>query len=127
MKTFVSGKIHLARITGGNPEYSGSILICPELLAESGIEPYERVEIYGIDRQARIATYVLPGAQPREITLNGGAANYFEAGDRVVIAAYSLMSKFEGANCIIVSEQNEIIERIRYEAAPPSPVVAPPL
>ncbi len=116
MKTFVSAKIHLAQITGGNPEYSGSILICPELLRAAGIEPYEQVDIYGVDRMVRITTYVLPGGRRGEVTLNGGAARYFELGDRVVIATYSCQAKFSGANCIIVGSENRIKEQFRYQA-----------
>jgi aspartate 1-decarboxylase len=45
LRTFVSGKIHQLKVTGLNPSYNGSCLICPELLAAAGIEPFERVEI----------------------------------------------------------------------------------
>jgi len=33
LRTFVNGKIHQLKVTGLQPEYSGSCLICPELLA----------------------------------------------------------------------------------------------
>ena len=62
LRTFVNGKIHQLKVTGLQPKYSGSCLICPELLAAAGIEPFEKVEIYSLTSTARIATYVFPGA-----------------------------------------------------------------
>jgi aspartate 1-decarboxylase len=41
LRTFVNGKIHQLKVTGLQPKYSGSCLICPELLAAAGIEPFE--------------------------------------------------------------------------------------
>ena len=48
LRTFVNGKIHQLKVTGLQPNYSGSCLICPELLAAAGIEPFEKVEIYSL-------------------------------------------------------------------------------
>ena len=62
-RTFVNGKIHQLKVTGLEPAYNGSCRICPELLAAAGIEPFEKVEIYSLTSQARIATYVFPGAR----------------------------------------------------------------
>ena len=55
LRTFVNGKIHQLKVTGLQPKYSGSCLICPELLAAAGIEPFEKVEIYSLTSTARIA------------------------------------------------------------------------
>src|SRR5438309_2158630 len=74
LRTFVNGKIHQLKVTGLQPSYNGSCLICPDLLAAAGIEPFEKVEIYSLTSTARIATYVFPGAAEGEFTLNGGAA-----------------------------------------------------
>ena len=52
LRTFVSGKIHQLKVTGLQPDYSGSCLICPELLAAAGIEPFEKVEIYSLTSTA---------------------------------------------------------------------------
>ena len=53
LRTFVNGKIHQLKVTGLQPKYSGSCLICPELLAAAGIEPFEKVEIYSLTSTAR--------------------------------------------------------------------------
>jgi aspartate 1-decarboxylase len=97
--------------------YNGSCLICPELLAAAGIEPFERVEIYSLTSRARIATYVFPGAGPGEFTLNGGAALHFRLGDQVVAVAYREEEAFSGANCVLVDpSDNTIAEQLRYES-----------
>ena len=70
-RTFVNGKIHRLRVTGLQPTYNGSCLICPELLQAAGIEPFERVEIYSLTSPARIATYVFM------MTLHTNRANGF--------------------------------------------------
>src|SRR5260221_8573157 len=115
LRTLVSGKIHRLKVTGLQPMYNGSCLICPELLAAGGIEPFERVEIYSLTRTARIATYVFPGAAKGEFTLNGGAALHFSIDDQVAVVAYREEETFTGANCVIVSpSDNSIAQMLRY-------------
>src|ERR1700736_1325525 len=116
LRTFVNGKIHQLKVTGLQQEYSGSCLICPELLAAAGIEPFERVEIYSLTSTARIATYVFPGAAEGEFTLNGGAALHFRLGERGAVVAYRLEQKFSGANCVIVDPvDNSVMQMLRYD------------
>src|SRR5437868_14552659 len=97
LRTFVNGKIHQLKVTGLQPMYNGSCLICPELLAAAGIEPFERVELYSLTSTARIATYVFPGAVKGEFTLNGGAALHFSLGDQLAVVAYPEEDTFPGA------------------------------
>ncbi len=119
LRTFVGGKIHRLKVTGLKPMYNGSCLICPELLAAAGIEPFERVEIYSLTSTARIATYVFPGAAKGEFTLNGGAALHFSVGDQVAIVAYRKEETFTGANCVIVSpNDNSVAQMLRYPKQP---------
>jgi aspartate 1-decarboxylase len=116
LRTFVSGKIHQLKVTGLQPGYNGSCLICPSLLAAAEIEPFERVEIYSLTSTARIATYVFPGAAEGEFTLNGGAALHFGIGDRVAVVAYRQEEAFSGANCVIVDpSDNSIVQTVRYQ------------
>ena len=116
LKTFVNGKIHQLKVTGLQPGYNGSCLICPDLLAASGIETFERVEIYSLTSTARIATYVFPGAKKGEFTLNGGAALHFQLGDRVAVVSYRQETSFSGSNCVIVNpKNNSICEMLHYE------------
>jgi aspartate 1-decarboxylase len=112
LRTFVNGKIHQLKVTGLAPAYNGSCRICPELLAAAGIAPFEKVEIYSITSQARIATYVFPGAVKGEFALNGGAALHFRIGDRVAVVTYRQEEAFSGAKCVIVDPSDNSIERI---------------
>src|SRR6476659_3965120 len=116
LRTFVDGKIHQLQVTGLQPAYNGSCLICHSLLTAAGIEPFERVEIYSLTSTARIATYVFPGAAKGEFTLNGGSALHFRLGDRVAVVAYRQEEAFSGANCVIVDPlDNSIAETLRYK------------
>jgi aspartate 1-decarboxylase len=112
LRTFVNGKIHRLKVTGLEPAYNGSCRICPELLAAAGIAPFEKVEIYSMTSQVRIATYVFPGAEKGEFALNGGAALHFRMGDRVAVVTYRLEEVFSGAKCVIVDSSDNSIERI---------------
>ena len=116
LRTFVNGKIHRLKVTGLHPMYNGSCLICPEVLAAAGIEPFERVEIYSLTSTARIATYVFPGVAPGEFTLNGGAALHFQVGDQVAVLPYRQEETFQGSNCVLVDPADNSIEAtLRYE------------
>lgn len=119
LRTFVQGKIHRIRVTDLKPGYNGSCLISPDLIEAAGIAPFERVELYSLTTQARIATYVFPGAKKGEFILNGGAALHFEIDDEVVVVAYRQEEQFSGAECVIVDPtDNTIAEILRYEMPP---------
>ena len=123
LRIFVTGKIHQPKVTGVQPGYNGSCLICPDLLAAAGIEPFERVELYSLTSTARIATYVFPGAAEGEFTLNGGAALHFRLGDRVAVVAYRQEESFSGASCVFVDpSDNSIAETRRNRTAADAPV-----
>ena len=61
-RVMLSGKIHTARITQCEVDYEGSLEIDPELLAEAGILPYEKILVANRDNGSRLETY----ARPRE-------------------------------------------------------------
>src|SRR5580700_7739090 len=103
LKTFVNGKIHRLRITALQPHYNGSCLIDPALLEASGIEPFEKVEIYGLTSKSRIATYVFPGAGRGDFKLNGGPAHCFPLGDEAVVVPYRPEETSTGADGVIVN------------------------
>ena len=127
LRTFVSGKIHRLRVTALNPKYNGSCLICPDLLAAAGIQPFEKVEIYSLTSTARIATYVFPGAAKGEFALNGGAALHLRIGDEVAVVAYRREEHFSGAECVIVDpSNNSIAQTLRYEQSGVTPVCGDP-
>ena len=94
LRTFLFAKIHRATVSAANVHYVGSITIDSELLAASGIRPYERVQVVDVDNGERLETYVISG-QPGSgaIELNGAAARLVHVGDKVIIMAYALVDE----------------------------------
>lgn len=124
-RAFVSGKLHRLKVTALEPHYNGSCLIDPALISAAGIQPFEKVEIYGLNSTARISTYVFPGAGPGEFKLNGGAALHFELDDEVVVVAYRWEDSFSGAACVIVDpSDNSIAEVLQYRSPDAEPAAA---
>ncbi len=116
-RAYVSGKLHRLAVTALEPHYNGSCLIDPALMEAAGIQPFEKVEIYGLNSRSRITTYVFPGAGSGEFKLNGGAALHFELGDEVVVVTYRWEDHFSGAACVIIDpSDNSIAEVLQYQA-----------
>ena len=112
-RVMLSGKIHTARITQCEVDYEGSLEIDPELLAEAGILPYEKILVANRDNGSRLETYAIPGKPgSRTFCLNGPAARCGKVGDVVTIMAFSLCSEEEAKNMsptvIVLDEKNEI-------------------
>jgi aspartate 1-decarboxylase len=121
-RTLLFAKIHRATVTAANVHYVGSITIDRDLLAASGIRPYERVQVVDVDNGERLETYVIPGpAGSGAIELNGAAARLVQVGDRVIIMAYALVAEplpeAWSPVVLIVDERNRIVEVRRAEAA----------
>ncbi len=94
LRTFMFAKIHRATVTGANVHYVGSITIDADLLAASGIRPYERVQVVNVDNGERLETYAIAGAAGSGvIELNGAAARLAGIGDRVIIMAYGQVAE----------------------------------
>lgn len=94
LRCFLQAKLHRARLTEVNVNYTGSIGICPDLLEASGIMVNERVEVYNLDNGNRLSTYVLKGTKG-EISLKGAAALKGEVGQEVIIASYAWLQADE--------------------------------
>ncbi len=81
-------KIHRATVTEADLNYVGSITIDAALLEQSGIRPYQYVNITNVSNGVFWQTYVLPGKRGRgDICLNGPPARHFQKGDKVIILA----------------------------------------
>lgn len=57
----LKAKIHRAEVTQAELNYVGSITIDQNLLEESGIYEYEKVQVVDIDNGERLETYVIAG------------------------------------------------------------------
>ena len=118
--TLLKAKIHRAVVTQADLDYVGSITIDSNLLRESGILEYEKVEIADIDNGNRFETYAIAGeAGSGVICLNGAAARCVEVGDKIIIMAYAYMTPEEAKThkpaVLFVDENNRIARKANYE------------
>lgn len=118
--TLLKAKIHRAVVTQADLDYVGSITIDSDLLRESGIMEYEKVEIADIDNGNRFATYTIAGeAGSGIICLNGAAAKCVNVGDKVIIMAYAQMTPDEAREhkptVLFVDEHNKLVRKANYE------------
>ena len=111
LRVIMKSKIHRATVTEANLEYTGSITIDRDLLRAADVCPYERVQIVNLHNGTRVETYVLEGpAGSGTICMNGAAARWAEAGDKVIIISYALLTdkerKVHKPRIIFVDEKN---------------------
>ena len=108
LSQLLKSKLHHAHVTYANPEYVGSIEVDRELMKAVGLQDGELVHVWAVDHTARIETYVFGG--PRGVVgLNGGAAHFFEPGDRIIIAAFALTDEAITPQVVLLNDQNEIV------------------
>ena len=118
--TLLKAKIHRAVVKQADLDYVGSITIDSELLRESGILEYEKVEIADIDNGNRFETYAIAGeAGSGIICLNGAAARCVNVGDKIIIMAYASMTPEETSQhkpvVLFVDGNNKIVRKTNYE------------
>ena len=118
--TLLKAKIHRAVVKQADLDYVGSITIDSDLLRESGILEYEKVEIADIDNGNLFETYAIAGeAGSGIICLNGAAARCVSEGDKIIIMAYAQMTPEEARDhkptVIFVDEDNKIVRKANYE------------
>jgi len=108
LNQLLKAKLHHARVTYANPEYVGSIEIDAELMKRVGIEDGELVHVWAVDHKSRIQTYAFRGPSG-VIGLNGGAAHFFSAGDRIVIAAFTLSDEPVEPVVVLLDQENRVV------------------
>ncbi len=104
----LKAKLHHARVTYANPDYVGSIEIDRDLMERIGIQDGEHVYIWAVDHKSRIETYAFAGPKG-VIGLNGGAAHFFQPGDRLVIAAFTWTDEEIVPKMLWLGENNEVL------------------
>jgi aspartate 1-decarboxylase len=115
-RTTLKSKIHGARVTHANLEYSGSITIDSEILDAVDIIPNEKVQVVNLNTGSRIETYVIPGKKGScIIAMNGGAARYAVPGDRLLMMSYALMETKDtigySPKIIFLDDKNKAIDK----------------
>ncbi|SRR5581483_10060116 len=108
----LKSKIHHARVTYANPEYVGSIEICPEVMDRVGLVPGEFVYIWNIENGERLTTYCFPG-EKHTFGLNGAAAKRVSVGDRLIIAAFTWADEDVTAKIVLLDEHNRIVRDMK--------------
>lgn len=104
----LKSKLHHARVTYANPDYVGSIEVCKELMERVGLQDGEMVQIWAVDHAARLNTYAFAG--PKGVVgLNGGAARYFNPGDRLIICAFTWTDEEIIPKIVLLDEKNEVV------------------
>jgi aspartate 1-decarboxylase len=114
MRTFLSGKIHRATVTGADLEYEGSITLDLDLMEAAGMMVYEKVQVLDVTNGARLETYVIPGGRGSgEVCINGAAAHLVNKGDIVIILAYLTLTQEEinthAPRLVQVNAENKIV------------------
>lgn len=115
---FLVSKIHRARVTGKNLNYSGSISIDEEIMGKANLREFQKVEIYNISNGNRFATYVITAERgSKDFILNGASAHLVSKGDVIIVAAYALIDEKElnslKSVVLLMNGTNEI-EKILY-------------
>jgi aspartate 1-decarboxylase len=95
-------------VSYANPDYVGSIEIGRDLMEKVGLQDGELVHVWAVDHTSRIQTYVFAGPTGT-IGLNGGAAHFFQAGDRVIIAAFDLADEPILPKMVLLDEHNKVV------------------
>ena len=92
----LKSKIHRAKVTGADLNYSGSITIDEAWMQKADLVEFEKVQVLNINNGKRFETYVIKGEMgSKEIILNGAAARKVQAGDLVIILSYTWIDKNE--------------------------------
>lgn len=108
----LKAKIHRATVTDADLNYHGSLTVPRRLLEAAGMLDGEKVQVVNINNGARLETYIQVGDDPHRICLNGAAARLGQAGDRVILITYALLSIEEARShrptIVLMGENNEI-------------------
>ncbi|MBP5773693.1 MAG: aspartate 1-decarboxylase [Eubacterium sp.] len=116
----LKSKIHRATVTQADVDYVGSITIDEELMINSGILEYEKVQVADVNNGNRFDTYVIAGEKGSGvICVNGAAAHKVDIGDKVIIMSHAQMSEEEAKNTpprvVFVDDDNKITRVTDYE------------
>ena len=114
--TMYKSKIHMARLTGTELYYQGSIAIDQDLMDAANILPNEQVHVLNVNNGSRLVTYTIAGERGSGIIeLNGPAAHLGETGDQIVIISYAQMSEDEAAvftPTVVHVDDNNVIREL---------------
>lgn len=115
LSTYLKAKLHMGSVTQAELWYDGSCAIDANLLALSGMQEFEQIDIYNVTNGERFTTYVIVAeAGSGIISMNGGAARKCQVGDRIIIASYGQFSEQEAVEHkpkLVYLNQDNSVER----------------
>jgi len=98
LSTYLKAKLHMGAVTQAELWYDGSCAIDADVLALSGMQPFEQIDIYNVTNGERFTTYVIVAeAGSGIISMNGATARKCQVGDRIIIASYGLFTEQEAS------------------------------
>jgi len=112
----MKSKIHRVKVTQAELHYVGSITIDEQLLEESNIVEYEKVQIVNVNNGERLETYAIKGERGSGIIcLNGAAARKCMVGDILIVITY-MQVEYENAGkhkpkVVFVTDNNQPINQ----------------
>ena len=120
MITMLKSKIHRATVVQAELNYVGSITVDMDLLEQSGILEYEKVQIVDINNGARFETYTIAGERGSGVMcLNGAAARMVQTGDKIILMAYADVTPEEAKKMrptvVFVDDENKVTSIMNYE------------
>lgn len=113
LRQILLSKLHRATVVECDLNYNGSIKIDEALLEASGMQEFERVEVFNINNGERFSTYIIKGERDSGmIGINGAAARLAHAGDKIIIINYGMMDSSEMTShrptIVVLGENNQI-------------------
>ncbi len=113
LRQILLSKLHRATVLECDINYNGSIKIAEELLEASGMQEFERVEVFNISNGARFSTYIIKGERGSGmIGINGAAARLAQVGDKIIVINYGMMDDAEmlahKPRIVILGTENKI-------------------
>lgn len=100
----LKSKIHRARVTQADLNYTGSITIDEDLMDAANLVANERVQVVNNNNGERLETYVIKGMRGSGvICLNGAAARKVQVGDILIIMSYAYMTSEEAKTHVPLS------------------------
>jgi len=112
-RIMLRAKIHGVSVTQRDLTYEGSLTMDSKLMQETGLLPYEQIQVYNITNGERFTTYLIKGEEGSGVIgVNGAAAHKAETGDKLIVAAYSPMEdeeiEFFVPRIVLVDENNRV-------------------
>lgn len=111
LSQILKSKLHHARVTYANQDYVGSIEVDGDLMDRVGMQDGEMVHVWAVDHSARIQTYVFRGPAG-VVGMNGGAAHFFQPGDRLIIASFALTDEPIDPKVVLLDEENKVVKQL---------------